>query len=160
MKTLIGLLALLSFVSTSFAAHSFHVEDLQKLSRISGPKVSPDGKWVAFTVARNDVEKNKSATNVWMVAMDGGEPRQLTFADQDSTAISTGRRTGAPCIFSVPGSTISSRFFGCPLPEVRPSKSRTFLPASRVTCYLPTAKQSPLRQTCFLLVAIWRATRK
>ena len=82
MKALICLLALLSSVSTAFAAHPFHVEDMQKLSRISEPKVSPDGKWVAFTVTRSDMTKNKSVTNVWMVAAVGGEPQQLTFAEQ------------------------------------------------------------------------------
>ena len=81
MKVLILVLALLSS-SPAFAAHPFHVEDMQKLSRVSGPKVSPDGKWIAFTVTRSDVAKNKSVTNVWMVAVAGGEPRQLTFAEQ------------------------------------------------------------------------------
>ena len=61
MKALIGVLALLSS-SPAFAAHPFHVEDMQELSRVSGPKVSPDGKWVAFTVTRSDVAKNKSVT--------------------------------------------------------------------------------------------------
>ena len=82
MKALIRLFVLLSSVSTAFAAHPFQVEDMQKLSRISSPKVSPDGKWVAFTVTRSDVTKNKSVTNVWMVAVAGGEPQQLTFAEQ------------------------------------------------------------------------------
>jgi dipeptidyl aminopeptidase/acylaminoacyl peptidase len=81
MKALILVLALLPS-SPAFAAHPFRVEDMQKLSRVSGPKVSPDGKWIAFTVTRSDVAKNKSVTNVWMVAVAGGEPRQLTFAEQ------------------------------------------------------------------------------
>lgn len=82
MKALVRLLALLCFASPAFATHPFHVEDMQKLSRVSGPKVSPDGKWVAFMVTRSDVAKNKSVTNVWMIAAAGGEPQQLTFAEQ------------------------------------------------------------------------------
>jgi dipeptidyl aminopeptidase/acylaminoacyl peptidase len=84
MKALVRVLALLSFVSTAFAGHPFHVEDMQKLSRIGGPKISPDGKCVAFTVTRSDAAKNKSVTNIWMVAAAGGEPQQMTFAEQGS----------------------------------------------------------------------------
>ncbi len=84
MKALVRLLTLLAFASPAFAAHSFHVEDMQKLSRVGGPKVSPDGQWVAFTVTRSDVAKNKTVTNIWMVAAEGGKPRQMTFAEQGS----------------------------------------------------------------------------
>ncbi len=84
MKALIRLLAFLTLASPAFAAHSFHVEDMQKLSRVAGPKVSPDGKWVAFTVTRSDVAKNKTITNIWMVAATGDKPRQMTFAEQGS----------------------------------------------------------------------------
>jgi dipeptidyl aminopeptidase/acylaminoacyl peptidase len=84
MKTLICSLALLSFAFPARAAHAFHVEDMQQLSRVGGPRVSPDGKWVAFTVARSDVAKNRSVTNVWIISGSGGDPRQLTFADQGS----------------------------------------------------------------------------
>ncbi len=82
MKTFICALALIVFALPAFAAHLFHVEDLQKLSRVGEPHVSPDGKWVAFTVTRSAVVKNRSVTNVWMVAAPGGEPQQLTFAEQ------------------------------------------------------------------------------
>ena len=84
MKALVRLLTLLAFASPAFAAHSFHVEDMQKLSRVAGPKVSPNGKWVAFTVTRSDVAKNKSVTNIWMVSATGDNPRQMTFAEQGS----------------------------------------------------------------------------
>jgi len=84
MKVLVRLLTFLAFASPAFAAHSFQVEDMQKLSRVAAPKVSPDGKWVAFTVTRSDVAKNKTVTNIWMVAATGDKPRQMTFADQGS----------------------------------------------------------------------------
>ncbi len=86
MKALIRLLAFLTLASPAFAAHSFRVEDMQKLSRVGGPKVSPDGRWVAFTVTRSDVAKNKTITNIWMVAAAGDKPRQMTFAEQGSNS--------------------------------------------------------------------------
>jgi WD40-like Beta Propeller Repeat len=82
MRALICALALLSFTLTAGAAHPFHVEDMQRLSRLGNPRLSPDGKWVAFTVTRSDVEKNRSVTNIWRILAAGGDPQQITFAEQ------------------------------------------------------------------------------
>jgi dipeptidyl aminopeptidase/acylaminoacyl peptidase len=57
---------------------------MQRLSRVGGPRVSPDGKWVAFTVTRSDVTKNRSVTNIWMIPASGGDAQQLTFGEQGS----------------------------------------------------------------------------
>jgi dipeptidyl aminopeptidase/acylaminoacyl peptidase len=84
MKTLFFSFALLSFTAPAWAAHPFHVEDMQRLSRVGGPRVSPDGKLVAFTVTRSDVAKNKSVTNIWMIPASGGDAQQLTFGEQGS----------------------------------------------------------------------------
>ncbi|MGB6811989.1 MAG: hypothetical protein WBE23_03760, partial [Candidatus Sulfotelmatobacter sp.] len=82
MKALLVSLALLSCTLTAWAAHPFHVEDMQRLARVGNPRVSPDGKWIAFTVVRSNVEKNKTVTNIWRVPATGGDPQQITFADQ------------------------------------------------------------------------------
>jgi dipeptidyl aminopeptidase/acylaminoacyl peptidase len=82
MKRLIYSLALLAFTFPAWAAHPFHVEDMQRLSRVGGPRVSPDGKWVAFTVTRSDVAKNRAVTNMWLIPASGGDPQQLTFGEQ------------------------------------------------------------------------------
>jgi len=84
MKPSTSVLMLLSVAVPAHAARSFHVEDMQRLSRVSGLKLSPDAKWVAFTVARPDVTKNRSVKNIWLVSANGGEPQQLTFAEQGS----------------------------------------------------------------------------
>jgi dipeptidyl aminopeptidase/acylaminoacyl peptidase len=69
---------------SAWAAHPFQVEDMQRLSRVGSPRVSPDGQWVAFTVTRSDVEKNRSVTNIWRIPAAGGDPQQLTFAEEGS----------------------------------------------------------------------------
>jgi len=84
MKTLVSVLVLLAVALPARAAHTFHVEDMQRLSRIGGLKLSPDSKWVAFAVSRPDISKNKSVKNIWMVSANGGDLRQLTFAEQGS----------------------------------------------------------------------------
>lgn len=81
-RTPIYALALLSLAFPVYAAHPFHVEDMQRLARIGSPRISPDGKWVVFSVARSDVAKNQMVTNLWMVPAAGGDPQQLTFGEK------------------------------------------------------------------------------
>src|SRR5688572_1731800 len=77
----LALFILLGAVSAA-VARPFTVEDMQKLSRVGNLQLSPDGRWVAFTVARSDVEKNVMVTNLWLVPAAGGSPRQLTFGSK------------------------------------------------------------------------------
>jgi dipeptidyl aminopeptidase/acylaminoacyl peptidase len=52
---------------------------------VSGPQFSPDGKWIAFTHSRSgasessysDISEDRN-TDIYVVASDGGAPRQLT----------------------------------------------------------------------------------
>jgi Dipeptidyl aminopeptidases/acylaminoacyl-peptidases len=80
MKTLALIFVLLN--SLAWAAHPFHVEDMQKLMRIGEADLSPDGKWIAYSVQTSDVAKNKSATNLWLISSNGGAATQLTFSDK------------------------------------------------------------------------------
>jgi dipeptidyl aminopeptidase/acylaminoacyl peptidase len=86
MKTLICAFVVLLVASPASAARSFQVEDMQRLSRLGGARISPDGTRVAFTITRSDVSKNRTATNVWMVPAVGGDALQLTFADRGSNS--------------------------------------------------------------------------
>jgi dipeptidyl aminopeptidase/acylaminoacyl peptidase len=58
-------------------------DDLIAMHRVSDPRMSPDGRYVAYTVATPDVEANRVAPNIWVVPTDGGEPRQLTRSGSD-----------------------------------------------------------------------------
>jgi len=57
---------------------------MQRLSRVSGLRLSPDGKWVVFVAARSDLAKNRSVKNIWIVSANGGEPKQMTFTEEGS----------------------------------------------------------------------------
>jgi len=56
----------------------FDVETMLKLSRISEPALSPDGKLVAFTVQTIDLDKNTRPKQIYVIPLDGGVPRQIT----------------------------------------------------------------------------------
>src|SRR5271170_4749933 len=60
-------------------------KDLISLHRVSEPQISPDGKWIAYSVATPDLEANHSVRDIWVVPAAGaGEARQLTRGGSDS----------------------------------------------------------------------------
>ncbi len=60
-------------------------DDLLALKSVSDPQISPDGKWVAYTVERVDVEADESSTQIFMVSTDDKNVVQLT-ADEYSAS--------------------------------------------------------------------------
>jgi dipeptidyl aminopeptidase/acylaminoacyl peptidase len=74
-------------VSAQDAKHSITFDDLIKLQRVAEPAISPDGKWVAYTVAVPDMDANRNASNIWLVPTEGGEAFQLTQSGKDSSPV-------------------------------------------------------------------------
>ena len=54
------------------------VDDLFKLKRLADPCISPDGKWVAYSVGTVDLAANGSSSTIWIAPTGKGEPKQLT----------------------------------------------------------------------------------
>ena len=53
------------------------------MHRIGDPQISPDGQWIAYTVATSDVDANRLVSDIWVIATNGGEPKQLTRGGTD-----------------------------------------------------------------------------
>lgn len=56
--------------------------DVYLLKEVADPQVSPDGKWVIYTVSSADTAKDKGNTDIWMVSWDGLQTVQLTNSDE------------------------------------------------------------------------------
>jgi len=65
------------------AKHPIVFDYLILMHRVSEAQVSPDGKWVAYTVTTPDMEANRSASNIWMVPTAGGAEIQMTHNGHD-----------------------------------------------------------------------------
>ncbi|HLZ40247.1 MAG TPA: S9 family peptidase [Candidatus Sulfotelmatobacter sp.] len=65
------------------AKHPFTFEDMMKLKRVGDPQVSPDGKWVIFSVVDVDLEANTKTPHVWIVPLGTQGPSTPT---KDSNA--------------------------------------------------------------------------
>lgn len=58
------------------------IGDLHRLRTISEPEVSPDGKWVVYTVRTTDPKEDTRNSDIWMTSMDGTNTLQLTFTKE------------------------------------------------------------------------------
>lgn len=54
------------------------IDDFFAIKNIGNPQISPDEKWVAYTVTETDLENDKRETRVWMMPLDGGEAIPMT----------------------------------------------------------------------------------
>jgi len=53
-------------------------EELLSLKRVYSPTVSPDGKWVLYSISTPDIEKNSSNADLYLVSIDGQQRWRLT----------------------------------------------------------------------------------
>ncbi len=67
---LLAVLILTLALAHAQARHPFTFEDMMKLKRIGDPQVSPDGKWVIFSVVDVDLAANTKTPHVWIVPLD------------------------------------------------------------------------------------------
>src|SRR5215831_3533780 len=84
---LVGAGAVASALADS-GASSWTTTDMLRYRTIPDVRVSPDGHRVAFVVRQAVVESEKSEyrEQIWLASSDGKSERQVTFADQSSSA--------------------------------------------------------------------------
>ena len=58
--------------------HAMTLDDMFAMKRITGPALSPDGRWVAYTVTTPDRKANKNLSDIWLTSTDGTVTRRLT----------------------------------------------------------------------------------
>lgn len=64
---------------------AFTPNDWYRITTLSAPALSPDGKQVAFTVTTPVAAENKRHSEVWLVPVAGGEPQRLTSPGVESS---------------------------------------------------------------------------
>jgi dipeptidyl aminopeptidase/acylaminoacyl peptidase len=85
MRRLFLSLLVLAFTLPAIAQskHPFTFDDMMKLKRVGDPQVSPDGRWVIFSVVSVDLDANTKTPHLWIVPTAGGQEREI-IADQDA----------------------------------------------------------------------------
>ncbi|TJY63088.1 S9 family peptidase [Sinimarinibacterium sp. CAU 1509] len=86
---MIRLIAGAALISASLTAMSatpkpelrpFTAGDLVRLERVSDPRLSPDGKRLAYVVRSTDYDANRGVNNLWLMDLDDRSNRALTSA--------------------------------------------------------------------------------
>lgn len=76
---LTGFLLAAPFVShAAEAPRPLKVDDVFSIKGVGDPQISPDGRWVAYTVRSLDLKKDAADTDVYMIPFAGGAAVQLT----------------------------------------------------------------------------------
>jgi dipeptidyl aminopeptidase/acylaminoacyl peptidase len=83
MRKLIHLLLIAAFLAVPAVAadkQPLTHETMWLMKRAGGPSISPDGKWVVFTITNPSYDDKEQTSDLWIVPADGSaKPRQLTF---------------------------------------------------------------------------------
>ena len=58
--------------------HNLTMEDFLRIKEVEGAQISPEGKWVAYTVGTNNLKEDKYQRRIWMVSTSGGDAIPLT----------------------------------------------------------------------------------
>jgi dipeptidyl aminopeptidase/acylaminoacyl peptidase len=115
MRSSLAIVLLLASAVPAAAAdtHPLSVHDMLAMERISDPRVSPDGRTVAFVVRATDLEANRGAFDLYLAALDGSSLRRLT----SHAASDTQPRWAAdgPSLYFVSTRSGSAQVFRLPL---------------------------------------------
>jgi dipeptidyl aminopeptidase/acylaminoacyl peptidase len=76
------MMALLAIVATGQAPT---IDQSLSLTSASGPRISPDGRFVAYQVQETNWEENAFETEIWIVSVESGDRYQLTNAKKSSS---------------------------------------------------------------------------
>lgn len=87
MKSVYYLRWLTFLVGLSFArAQSPSIDQSIGMKSVSNPQLSPDGKWVAYTLTKTNWDENSFDTDVWLVSTTTGERFQLTNSKKSNNS--------------------------------------------------------------------------
>jgi dipeptidyl aminopeptidase/acylaminoacyl peptidase len=117
-------LTLASLPLVAQSPRALTIEDYYRIKSVGDTQISPDGRWVAFTVTTRVEEDNTNAIDTFVVPADGSAaPRRITH---DGKSVAQPRWTDDNLLqYSLNAKTNSDVFLGGPPPQprIRPDSS-------------------------------------
>jgi dipeptidyl aminopeptidase/acylaminoacyl peptidase len=62
-------------------------EDMMQMKRLGETAVSPDGKWLAYSVTTVNLDQNTKTAELWLQKIEGGDPIQLAVAKPNDSGL-------------------------------------------------------------------------
>jgi dipeptidyl aminopeptidase/acylaminoacyl peptidase len=66
--------------------HTLTIEQSLLMKSVSNPRISPDGRYVAYQVTETNLEENAFETEIWLAVVESGETYQLTNTKKSSSS--------------------------------------------------------------------------
>jgi dipeptidyl aminopeptidase/acylaminoacyl peptidase len=77
----------LAFAQTPQPKRPMTFEDMMQMKRLGETAVSPDGKWLAYSVTTVNLDQNTKTAELWLQAIAGGEPQKLAVAQAGDSGV-------------------------------------------------------------------------
>jgi len=84
--SIVAAMVVISNAQAQNGQRNITLEDLQALRHVSDVKVSPDGKWIAYSIRSIDQKKDRSGSQIFMVSSDGQSTVRLTDPQYSATS--------------------------------------------------------------------------
>src|ERR1051326_5906450 len=75
-----------SLIGQTPAKRPLKLDHPARFHDVGAPEVSPDGKWIAYTVSSIDKDADKRDSDLWMVSLDGTQTVQLTSSPESEAS--------------------------------------------------------------------------
>jgi dipeptidyl aminopeptidase/acylaminoacyl peptidase len=75
-----------SLVAQTPAKRPLSVDDIYRMQEVGNAQISPDGKWIAYTVTSMDREADKRVSSIWMVNWEGTQDVRLTYGQESASS--------------------------------------------------------------------------
>jgi dipeptidyl aminopeptidase/acylaminoacyl peptidase len=82
----LALLCTTSLLFSQPAKRLLKIDDMHRFHDVRDVQLSPDGKWVAYTVNTVDPAADKSDTDVWIASWDGNQQMRMTTSTESESA--------------------------------------------------------------------------
>lgn len=69
-------------INTQAQKRKLNPNDVYRVKTISNSEISPDGKWILYSISIPDSAKNKRTSDLYMTTWDGSESFQLTHSEE------------------------------------------------------------------------------
>src|SRR2546426_3342375 len=94
--------SLFPFPGLSAQKRAITIGDYLALKSVGNPQLSPDGKWVAYTVTEQSLKDNRGMTRIWLADVASGAVRQLTAGPGSDRQPRRAPHGGPPPLLSTP----------------------------------------------------------
>src|SRR2546427_3149550 len=71
-------LSLVPFPGLSAQKRALTFDDFIAMKAVGDPQLSPDGRWVAYTMTEYSLKDNRGTTRIWLADVATGQTREVT----------------------------------------------------------------------------------